>query len=103
MQSLKWCIGWMTLPLLLTTALYAAPLHAQSNTTIKRVGILSGFGCEGSLVNFGQRLAELGWVEGKNLITDCISTTRLEELSTRSAELVSRRPDVLVSSPTLYN
>jgi len=38
-----------------------------------------------------RRLAELGWVEGKNLITDCVSTTRREELSTRPAKLVSRR------------
>lgn len=38
-----------------------------------------------------RRLAELGWVKGKNLITDCVSTIRLEELSTRSAKLVSRR------------
>jgi len=38
-----------------------------------------------------RRLAELGWVEGKNLITDSVSTTRREELSTRPAKLVSRR------------
>src|SRR5262245_30878604 len=41
-------------------------------------------------------------MEGKNLITDCVSTTRLEELSTHSAQRVSRGADVLVSSPTLY-
>src|SRR5215831_15308052 len=71
MRSLKWCLGRMASPLLVIAALHAVPSHAQSSTANKRVGILSGFGCEGSLVDFGRRLAELGWVEGKNLITHC--------------------------------
>jgi hypothetical protein len=41
----------MAWPLLVIVALHAVPSHAQGNTANKRVGILSGFGCEGSIVD----------------------------------------------------
>src|SRR5215468_5203742 len=43
-----------------------------------------------------RRLAELGWIEGKTLIVECVTTVgRLNQLPAVARELVSRRPDVL--------
>jgi hypothetical protein len=65
-----------------------------------RLGILSGFGCgRGSL---SQRLAELGWIEGRTLTIDCVSTVSPDQLTLFATELVARRPDVLAASPTTY-
>jgi putative ABC transport system substrate-binding protein len=76
------------------------PAGAQSTVPPKRLGILSGFGCiKGS---FHQRLSELGWIEGRTLTIDCVSTVYLDQLAMLAAELVARRPDVLAASPTTY-
>jgi putative ABC transport system substrate-binding protein len=76
------------------------PAGAQSTVPPKRLGVLSGFGCiKGS---FHQRLAELGWIEGRTLTTDCVSTVDLDQLTLLAAELVARRPDILAASPTTY-
>jgi len=73
---------------------------AQSAVPPKRLGILSGFGCgRGSL---SQRLAELGWIEGRTLTIDCVSTVSPDQLTLLATELVARRPDVLAASPTTY-
>jgi len=43
-------------------------------------------------------LAELGWVEGQNFVFECVSTAgHLDQVPALARELVSRRPDVLVS------
>ena len=76
------------------------PAGAQGNVPPKRLGILSGFGCiRGS---FHQRLAELGWIEGRTLTTDCVSTVYLDQLTLLATELVAHRPDILAASPTTY-
>jgi putative ABC transport system substrate-binding protein len=76
----------------------------QPNQPLKRVGILAELGCPippGSPVP--RRLSELGWIEGQNLVFECVSAVglygHLDQLAARARELVSRRPDVLLASP----
>jgi hypothetical protein len=77
--------------------------NAQSPAAPKRIGALSGFGCGGEAADvFRQRMAELGWIEGQSYVTDCVSTLDLNQLPTLARDLVTRRPDVLVSSPIQY-
>ena len=47
-------------------------------------------------------MAELGWVDGKTMILDCVSTIKSEELGTLITELLARRPDVLMATPVAY-
>ena len=75
------------------------PAGAQS-VTPKRLGVLSGFGCGLGIIS--QRLAELGWIDGRNLTIDCVSTVDTDQLTLLGNELVARRPDVLAASPTAY-
>ena len=81
-------------------------LAAAQDTTAspKRVGFLSGFGCstDANPSPFRRRLAELGWVDGKTVILDCVSTVNLDQVDALAAELVARRPDVLAAQPTNY-
>ena len=71
----------------------------------KRIGILATTSCPGpnnpATPFFSGRLAELGWVEGKNLTVDCISAYgQFEQAPALAAELVARRPDVLWGAST---
>jgi putative ABC transport system substrate-binding protein len=68
----------------------------------KRIGFLAVHGCPiPSDTPIPRRLAELGWIEGRNFVFDCISTVgRLDQLEALARELVSRRPDVLVANPS---
>jgi putative ABC transport system substrate-binding protein len=76
----------------------------NTNAPLKRVGFLSGFGCstDANPSPFRRRLAELGWVDGKTVILDCLSTVNLGQVDALAAELVTRRPDVLATQPTNY-
>jgi putative ABC transport system substrate-binding protein len=43
-------------------------------------------------------LTELGWIEGRTFVFECVSTLgRLDQLAALARELVSRRPDVLTA------
>ena len=71
----------------------------------KRIGILASTSCPGPnnplTPFFVGHLAELGWVEGKNVIYDCISAYgRFEQAPALAAELVARHPDVLFGGST---
>jgi putative ABC transport system substrate-binding protein len=81
-------------------------LAAAQDTTAppKRVGFLSGFGCstDANPSPFRRRLAELGWVDGRTVVLDCVSTVDPDQVDALAAELVARRPDVLAAQPTNY-
>ena len=50
-----------------------------------------------------RRLAELGWIEGRNIVFDCVSTLgRLDQLPALARELVSLHPDVLIAVPSNF-
>ncbi len=43
-------------------------------------------------------LAERGWIQGKNLLIDCVSAGgRFEDMDKLAAELVARQPELLVT------
>jgi len=81
-------------------ACYAQPQSAPP----KRIGFLAPGGCPIAPNNsFARRLAELGWVEGRNFVFECESTVgRLDQLSSLARELVSRHPDVLIAGPHTF-
>jgi putative tryptophan/tyrosine transport system substrate-binding protein len=50
-----------------------------------------------------RRLAELGWIEGQNVVFDCVSAVdRLDQVPALARELISRRPDVLIAAPYTF-
>ena len=67
----------------------------------KRIGYLAQFGCPiASEDPVPRRLAELGWVQGRTFVFECVSTVgRLDQVPALARELVSRRPDVLIAAP----
>ena len=47
-----------------------------------------------------RRLRELGWIEGQTIVFDGVSAVgRLDQVPALAHELVSRRPDVLMTGP----
>ena len=87
----------------LSLATCVEPAGAQSTVPQKRLGLLSGFGC--SRGTLARRLAELGWIEGRTLIYDCVATISSpdpDQLTLLATELIARRPDVLVTGPSTY-
>jgi putative ABC transport system substrate-binding protein len=89
----------------LACGLLLAPLSAEAQAPGKvwRVAVLTG-GLSRSAApvqSLEQRLAELGYVEGRNLVIDFrTGEGRPDQLPTLAAELVGRRPDVLVALST---
>src|SRR5215467_8258175 len=72
----------------------------QPNQPLKRVGIIASLGpCPlKPEIPFVVRLAQLGWVEGRNFVFDCVSVVgRIDQVPALARELVSRRPDVLMA------
>ena len=106
--AIAWPIAARAVPdsalMLMLTALVSEPGSATAQggpTSIKRIGVVSGFGCPVSADSpFRRRLAELGWVEGKNFIYDCVFPVggRLDQVEQLAAELVARHPDVIYTS-----
>ena len=93
-------------------AIVVSPLHlrAQQPARIRRIGVLLPFNNEndGAVRQlwpaFAQRLAELGWVEGRNIQYDVHFTTQNnEKIRVGAAELVATAPELIVvwSNPGL--
>jgi putative ABC transport system substrate-binding protein len=81
---------------------------AQSAELTKHIGILASTWCPEPEVpsrdDLGPMLTNLsnrGWIEGRNLVVDCVAASgRLQELPALAAGLVARKPDVLVGEST---
>ncbi len=85
-------------------ALPGAVLHAQptARSGRARIGILSGLAAGPEAMRFLEpitaRLAELGFVEGRNLEVEYrFAEGKLERAPALAAELLARKPDVLVA------
>jgi putative ABC transport system substrate-binding protein len=94
-----------TLIVLLTLSLFVAPLAAEAQQAKKvfRVGVLATASTRSgvSFVAFAQRLRELGYVEGQNLVVEFRDAEgQAERLPDLAAELVRLQVDVLVASGT---
>ena len=80
----------------------APPLHAQQPGKILRIGILlpSSASLNSARVEaFRQRLRELGYVEGKNIVLEYrYAEGKLERLPDLAAELVRLKVDVIVTT-----
>jgi putative ABC transport system substrate-binding protein len=73
---------------------------AQTPAKPARIGKLCPAKCDGlAHVTFEEEMRKLGWIEGKNLITERKEADgRFERLPELAAELVRSRPDVIVAS-----
>ena len=91
--------------LALTLHLLASSLVAVAQPTgkVHRIGILRHFACpdEFGLKDLRQRLGELGYIEGRNIVIECRAAPgKWEELPELAAELVRLNIDVLVTEGT---
>ena len=79
------------------------PAEAQQPAKILRIGILflsSASGQSARIDAFRQRLRELGYVEGKNIVIEYrYADGKLERLPDLAAELVGLKVDVIVTVP----
>jgi putative tryptophan/tyrosine transport system substrate-binding protein len=90
--------------LLTTVLLITAPfVQAQQPARIPRIGILfaSSASVQSARIDaFRQRLRELGYVEGKNIVIEYrYAEGKLERLPDLAAELVGLKVDVIVTVP----
>ncbi len=89
---------------LLTTILLSAavPVRAQQPVRIPRIGLLIAASAASNAARveaFRQRLREIGYVEGKNLVVEYrYADGKLERLPELAGELVGLKVDVLVAS-----
>lgn len=98
----------LTLCALLFLFAFAFSATAQTIAPPKRLGVLAGFVCPtpdapaywGPMLH---HLADRGWIEGQNLVVDCVAAGgHAHELAPSLAlELVARRPDVLLGASTV--
>jgi putative ABC transport system substrate-binding protein len=94
---------------LLGGAASAWPLvvRAQQSERMKRIGLLVGYSegdAEGqaSIAAFRQKIRELGWTEGRNVLIDTRwASGDPDKARAFAKELVGMRPDVIVSSSNL--
>src|SRR4051812_3526979 len=81
-----------------TTAAWPFALAARERGEIARVGFI---GSEHRLAQFRRGLAELGYVEGRDVVTAHRSNDPTEGLPRAAAELVALKVDVIVASGSL--
>src|SRR5687768_17677163 len=99
-------IRGVALAAVLAVSLLAAPLaaDAQQAGKVPRIGFLSLTSPSDRpplLDAFRQRLRELGWVEGQNIVIDYrYAEGRVDRLPDLAAELVRLRVDLIVSFGT---
>ena len=93
---------------LLAGAAAAWPLvvRAQQASEIRRLGVLMGYAesdpeANGFFAGFTERLAELGWLDGRNLRMDVRwAPGSVDRMRTFAKELVELRPDVILANST---
>ncbi|HET7007828.1 MAG TPA: ABC transporter substrate binding protein, partial [Candidatus Binatia bacterium] len=99
MKTAKWKLG---VALAATIVLVGADAPAQQPAGIHRIGILnptSGSVFPARVDTFRQRLRELGYVEGKNIVIEYrYAEGKREPLPDLAAELVQLKVDVIVTS-----
>jgi putative ABC transport system substrate-binding protein len=80
--------------------------RAQQASGTRRLGVLMGYAesdpeAKGFFAGFTQRLAELGWIDGRNLRMDVRwAPGSIDRMRTFAKELVELRPDVILANST---
>src|SRR5438105_1633071 len=94
--------------LLVLGALVAAPViaYSQGDRRVRRIGIIDYSAAEPGRLGwwkaFRQRLGELGYVEGKNLVVEARFAAGSEaELDALAAELVKLKPELIATGGTI--
>ena len=89
-------------------AVWPIAARAQQGDRLRRIGVLMSLGeadpeAKASLSAFTQRLAELGWTDGRNLRIDVRWGSDTDGIGAHAVELVSTNPEVLLadSTPTI--
>src|SRR6185437_9046904 len=78
--------------------------RAQQNERVRRIGVLVASSADDAewqarLAAFNEGLAQLGWIDGRNVRVDTRwATTNADDLRKQAAELVATTPDVLVAA-----
>ena len=78
--------------------------RAQQNERVRRIGVLVASSADDAewqarLATFNEGLAQLGWIEGRNVRVDTRwATTNADDLRKHAAELAATTPDVLVAA-----
>ena len=85
--------------LVLAVLITSPSLHAQQEGKVARLGLIfpsTAAPWVESLRAFRQRLADLGWIEGKSLVLDFrYADNQLDRLPALAAELVALKPEVI--------
>jgi putative ABC transport system substrate-binding protein len=92
-----------TLILTLHLLVSSVVVVAQPTGKVHRIGFLRHFACpdQFGLKDLRQKLGELGYVEGRNVVIDCRAAPgKWEELPALAAELLRLNVDVLVTEGT---
>ena len=78
--------------------------RAQQNERVRRIGVLVASSADDAefqarVAAFNEGLAQLGWIDGRNVRVDTRwATTNADELRKHAAELAAPTPDVLVGA-----
>ena len=98
-QNPKW-VGVLLIPFVLAVA--GAVAHAQQPKKVPRIGYLGGSSPSAIAARteaFRQRLRELGYVEGKNIVIEFrYAEEKLDRIPTLAAELARLKVDVIASA-----
>jgi putative ABC transport system substrate-binding protein len=83
-------------------AAWSLPAGAQQPNRMRRIGVLraaieTDSRQQARLAALRQELAKLGWVEGRNLRSDVRASLDTDRLRSYAAELVSLKPDVILT------
>ena len=86
-------------------AAWPLPVRAQQQNGMRRVGVLMGWSDDGpfraQFAAFVERLAQLGWVDGRNVRIDVHWTNAdIDRARTLANELTARQPDVILAGST---
>jgi putative tryptophan/tyrosine transport system substrate-binding protein len=86
-------------------AVWPIAARAQQGDRVRRIGVLMSLGeadpeAKASLSAFTQRLAELGWTDGRNLRIDVRWGSDIDGIRADAVELVSTNPEVLLADLT---
>src|ERR671913_173218 len=86
----------------LLVTLLTSTAVAQTPAKPARIGKLCPAKCDGlAHITFEEEMRKLGWIEGKNLITERKEADgRFERLPDLAAQLIGSRPDLIVASST---